>query len=258
MYLDKIKKFGFILLRHINSFDTNKYWNQSVLLLNAYYPNIEIVIIDDNSNPIYLHSLHNHKNIKAIINSEYPARGELLPYIYYLRNKWFDYAIILHDSVFIHKTFNFEYVLNTNNITARSLWIFDQDNYIEKIPILAQNLNYTEEIIQIYNNWYNLDWKGCFGAMSIIKHEFLVLIAEKYNMFNLINVIKTRKYRCSFERIIAIIFYLEKCDNKSLFGNYLQLLEINETNCDNINNYLYCFNNAKVLPQNIIKLFTGR
>jgi hypothetical protein len=39
----------------------------------------------------------------TIINSEYHGRGELLPYYYYLQNKFVDKAVIIHDSVFINK-----------------------------------------------------------------------------------------------------------------------------------------------------------
>lgn len=44
-----------------------------------------------------------------IIKSKYPKRGELLPYFYYLKNKLFDKAIILHDSVFINKKLNLKF-----------------------------------------------------------------------------------------------------------------------------------------------------
>jgi len=99
--------YGFILTRHVNSEITNMYWNHNIKLLRTFYPNSKIIIIDDNSNYIYVKPMFEYKNIE-IIQSEYPGRGELLPYIYYLKNKWFDKAIIIHDSVFFHKRFNFD------------------------------------------------------------------------------------------------------------------------------------------------------
>lgn len=98
--------FGFIITRHVNNYNTNKYWNHNIKLIRTYYPNTTIIIIDDNSDQNFIKSEFNYKNV-IFINSEYPGRGELLPYIYYLKNKWFDKAIILHDSTFIHKTINF-------------------------------------------------------------------------------------------------------------------------------------------------------
>ena len=37
--------YGFIIIRHVNSVKTNKYWNQSVKLIRTIYPNKKIIII---------------------------------------------------------------------------------------------------------------------------------------------------------------------------------------------------------------------
>jgi hypothetical protein len=73
--------YGFIIIRHVNSIKTNKYWNHCVKLIRTIYPLRQIIIIDDNSNQNYVSSEHNYSNI-TIIQSEYFQRGELLPYIY--------------------------------------------------------------------------------------------------------------------------------------------------------------------------------
>lgn len=99
--------YGFIMTRHVNSELTNKYWNQSVKLLRTFYPLRKIVIIDDNSNYEYVKSDCEYKNVE-IIQSEFPGRGELLPYYYFLKYKFFQNAIIIHDGVFIHKYVAFE------------------------------------------------------------------------------------------------------------------------------------------------------
>jgi hypothetical protein len=94
--------FGFIITRHVNSEQTNKYWNQNVKLIRSLYPLKKIIIIDDNSTQSFVKADFEYKNLE-IIQSEYPKRGELLPFIYYLKYKWFDNAVIIHDSTFIHK-----------------------------------------------------------------------------------------------------------------------------------------------------------
>ena len=99
--------FGFIITRHVNSVKTNKYWNHSVKLLRTFYPLKKIVIIDDNSNYDYVNSEFEYKNLH-IIQSEFHGRGELLPYYYFLKYKFFQNAIIIHDSVFFHMRINFE------------------------------------------------------------------------------------------------------------------------------------------------------
>ena len=94
--------FGFIVTRHVNSVKTNMYWNQCVKLLRTLYPMKKIIVIDDNSNYSYVKAEFDYENV-TIIQSEYPGRGELLPYYYFLKNKFFENAVIIHDSVFFHK-----------------------------------------------------------------------------------------------------------------------------------------------------------
>ena len=76
--------YGFIITRHVNSDKTNQYWNQCVKLIRKFYPLIQIIIIDDNSNTEFVKSDFEYTDL-TIIQSEYPKRGELLPYIYYLK-----------------------------------------------------------------------------------------------------------------------------------------------------------------------------
>lgn len=102
-----MSNYGFIITRHVNSEKTNRYWNQAVKLIRTYYPFRQIVIIDDNSNQQFIKSDFDYKYI-TIIQSEFPQRGELLPYIYYLKYRWFPNAVIIHDSLFIHRRFHFE------------------------------------------------------------------------------------------------------------------------------------------------------
>jgi hypothetical protein len=217
--------YGFIILRHVNSIKTNKYWNQSVKLIRTYYPNKKIVIIDDNSKQELVVAEANYDNVE-IIQSLFPGRGELLPFLYFYKHKWFENAVILHDSVFIHMRLNFD------KITDKVLpfWHFNADK---------DHINTTNNIIQYLNHKHILreeltvdsvktlgkddnKWFGCFGGQCYINHSFLSNIVIKYNMLNLTNVIKNREYRCGFERIIGIIFCLEDRQlrrKKSLFGD---------------------------------------
>lgn len=127
--------FGFIITRHVNSIKTNEYWNHSVKLIRTNYPFKKIVIIDDNSNYDYVKSNFNYKNIE-IIQSEYPGRGELLPFVYYLRHKWFENAVIIHDSLFFHKRIPFE----SFKLPVLPLWHAKYDN--EYTPNLLRIASY--------------------------------------------------------------------------------------------------------------------
>jgi hypothetical protein len=100
--------YGFIILRHVNSFSSNCYWKESYNCIRRLYPTTQIVIIDDNSDPSHINNDDIELNNCIIINSEYPGRGELLPYYYYHKYKWFDKAIIIHDSAFLQKYIDFD------------------------------------------------------------------------------------------------------------------------------------------------------
>ena len=141
-----MSSFGFIITRHVNSSLTNKYWNNSVKLLRTFYPNCKIVIIDDNSNQPFVNAEHDYANVQ-IIQSEFPGRGELLPYYYYIKHKFFDNAVILHDSVFIHKRVNFEKLIG---IRVMPIWHFVQD--IENLNNTLCSLNYACNNMNAHDN----------------------------------------------------------------------------------------------------------
>jgi FkbM family methyltransferase len=193
-------RLGFIILRCVNSELTDKYWQKSYDCIRKFYPENKILIIDDNSNYNYITDKKLYKTI--IINSEYPRRGELLPYYYYLKNKLFDTAVMIHDTVFINTYIDFN---------------VDKYNMIWDFPNIYFNTIEDEiNIIKLFNdpelcNFHleHTSWRGCFGGMSVMTHDFLTHINSKYDISLLLNVILTRHNRCSFERIIGCLLQKE-------------------------------------------------
>ena len=253
-----MNSFGFIMTRHVNSVNTNKYWNHSVKLLRTFYPNIKIVIIDDNSNQEFVKADFSYKNIE-IIQSDFPYRGELLPYYYYIKNKFFENAVIIHDSVFFHSRCNFELL---KNIKVIPLWFFYSDkenisNTLKIADILKNNYEIKDKlknddiILMPKNKWY-----GCFGAQCYINHDFLLDIESKYGITNMIYNIKCRYDRCCLERIMGCIFFTENekiSKKKSLFGDIMKTQKWGY----NFDEYI---NNLKkgTIPGRIVKVWTGR
>ena len=207
---------GFIMLRHVNSKRTNLYWIECYNSIRKFYPENKIVIIDDNSNYDFITS---EKDIKLenceIVKSEFHKRGELLPYYYYSKNKWFDTGAIIHDSVFIRKKVDFSKVDK-----YKMLWTFASNccqQPVDEKKIISK-LNNNEELLKFHNN-RNL-WIGCFGCMSVITHDYLKIIDDKHNLSNMLDVITTRYNRCSFERVVACLLqFNHKQEKKSVFGN---------------------------------------
>ena len=253
-----MNSFGFIITRHVNSETTNKYWNHAVKLLRTYYPYRKIVIIDDNSNQELVQAEHEYNNIE-IIQSEFHGRGELLPYYYYIKNKFFDNAVIIHDSVFFHTKFNFDLL---KNIDVIPLWFFpsDKENVSNTIKIshflknsyhIKEKLSKNEVVMMSKSKWY-----GCFGVQSYINHDFLLKIESKYGITNMINKVECRADRCCLERIMGCIFFTENtkiAKTKSLFGNIIHYQAWGYT----FDQYMDDLKKGTI-PKRVVKVWTGR
>lgn len=253
--------YGFIITRHVNSEQTNKYWNQCVKLIRTHYPLRKIIVIDDNSNYNFVKADHDYKNTE-IIQSEYPKRGELLPYIYFLRYKWFDKAVIMHDSVFIHKRVPFEKIL----CPVLPLWHhgYDKENLHNLLRIcsklknnlyLKNKLNGNEVNILGFNK--NDHFNLCFGVQSFITLSFLEMLEAKYKITNLISAINNRTDRCGLERIMGLLFcqeYSKLIHIGSLFG---EIFNHHMAFGYNYNQYLDDFKNRKMYGA-FVKVWTGR
>lgn len=258
--------FGFIITRHVNSEETNKYWNQCIKQIHRYYPHRMIVIIDDNSLEEFIEPKTPPYGNVLVINSELTHKGcgELLPYVYYLRYKWFPNAVILHDSVFIHKRIPFEHF----HVPVMPFWHhpYDKENVLNIYRIVNQLTNNYHlmkklnddvisnfGIIPQHSNKFIL----CFGAQSYISLRFLERLEQKYHISYLTSVIKNRKDRCSFERVLGLMF-CEESPNlltiKSLFGDILSKKH-------NFNysyqNYVSDINKNKIIYP-FVKVWTGR
>ena len=204
---------GFIILRHVNNELNNNYWIHCYNSIRKFYPENNILIIDDNSNYYYVTNKKLYKTI--IIQSEFPQRGEILPYYYYLNYKISDIAIILHDSVFINEyiDFNIEFI---DNYKYKFIWYFHHgSDQISDETYMIKLFN-DPDLLNFYNN--KKLWQGCFGAMTIISHDYLTFINQKYDISILLDKILNRYNRCSFERVFACLLQKNhKMD--SLFGN---------------------------------------
>jgi len=256
-----INNYGFILTRHVNSENTNKYWNRCIRCIRTFYPLKKIVVIDDNSKKEFVKAEFEYKNV-IFIESEFPGRGELLPYYYFYKHKFFDNAVIIHDSVFFHQRINFDNI--RKNIIP--LWHFNSDKEnVDNTIHLVNSLNGSNEIINELNNkdlinlglHKNKKWYGCFGCQCYINYTFLSELQDKYQLFNLLNVIKNRSDRCCLERILGVIFFLNSKNlykNKSLLGNIMTYC-VWGFSYNDYNNFL---ESKKGAPLPLVKVWTGR
>jgi hypothetical protein len=224
----------------------------------------KIVVIDDNSNKEFIKADKEYLNVQYI-QSEFPKRGELLPFYYFYKYHFFDNAVIIHDSVFFQKKINF----NKIKLPILPLWHFEhekKENFMNSIRLI-KNMNMNHIISEkLYDNdkytvlsFNNLNWMGCFGCQCYISHSFLSSLQNKYNLFSLLQTIKNREDRCCLERIIGVIFCLEcseltKIKTYSLFGPISQYMKWGYS----FDEYYNDKQNKKLPKLPLIKVWTGR
>jgi len=207
---------GFIIVRCIQDKSTAKYWYKSYQSIRRLYPAVPVVIVDDNSNPLYInHKLQSQLTHCQIIQSEYPACGEILGYYYFLKHRWFQRAVVIHDSVFIRAHIDFQACS-----PVRFIWQIETKGFddIELETELLQKIG--GPYLSMYEN--KDAWRGCFGVMAVIDHDFLINIRD---MFKVIGEIKTRRHRSCMERIFAVMcfhHYPELLHHLSVMGDIHQ------------------------------------
>lgn len=243
--------FGFIITRHVNSEMTNNYWIECIKCIRKFYNN-KIIVIDDNSDIKYLNDNNNTFTNTHFINSEYNGRGEMLPYYYFYNHKYFNKAVIIHDSMFFNKHIDFKNIGSCRYIFHYKYHIHDDD--IESIKLIRQLKN-SDYLIEKYNS--KDDWKLCFGVQSVVTYKFLNILQKKYNFMNLINHIKTRNDRMCLERIYGLLCTLEKKslnEKPSIFGE----IDVYMRWGYKYEEYLRDKNNNNLNKYAVIKVWSGR
>ena len=192
----------FFILRHVNNKISNNYWKICYYSIRKYYNN-KIIIIDDNSDLNYVDNIETINT--KIIQSEFKGSGELLPYYYFHKLKPSSKMIFLHDSMLLINKLNEKKIKNINTYSYLfyfDIFKFDHINMVtikEKLKIIG-NKNLSKIFDE--NKWY-----GCFGVSSIITLNFIEKIQKKFNLFKLLNYVKTRTDRMDIERIFSLMCY---------------------------------------------------
>lgn len=187
--------------------------------VRKFHPDSVVLIVDDNSS--FSDPFQNEYKNVVFYENKFQGSGELgLYYYFYEYCKEFENSkifenfqgVIMHDSMELRRELN----ETTNNV--KFLWFFPNKIYDEKKDIMEiiQFLDKKEDLIKMYESPF---WLGCFGISSIINYSFLKRIVEKYNFFNLFNIVKARNYRCALERVFAVICYAEIGYIDSVCGN---------------------------------------
>lgn len=209
------RSYVFVILRHLRTTRDNDLWISSYNSIRKFYTN-PIIIIDDNSS---INTVNGKLVNTEIIYSEYRGAGEILPYYYFLKNKWADRMVFLHDSMFLHRAFKDEEL----DHDIRFHWHFTNKNDQRKLNTFLTMMSYSDEL---YEYSQQSEWKGCFGVTSIIDLETVSNLDTTYGIFsNLILAIRTRADRELFERIFGIVVCHYGLIKNGVFSNFGDIIK---------------------------------
>lgn len=249
----KEKSYVFVILRHLRTVRDNDLWISSYNSIRKFYTN-KIVIIDDNSE---VNTVNGKLINTEVIYSEFPGAGEILPYYYFLKHKWADRMIFLHDSMFIHRPFR-DTELEGD---IKFHWHFDgSTNDSRKINNYLSLLTHNSEL-QAFVTDNDTKWYGCFGATTICDLATIQYLEEEYKIFSsLVLSIRTRKDRETFERVFGIVLYFEGIlvgNNCSNFGDILKYPGAFESENNNVETAAHIIG-QRGYDTAIIKVWRGR
>ena len=246
------KSYVFVILRHIGTTRDNDLWITSYNMIRRFYTN-KIIIIDDNST---INTVNGKLTNAEVIQSECNGAGEILPYYYFLKNKWADRMIFVHDSMFLHRRFTEEEL----DRPVSFHWHFNSEEFKgdRKIATYLTMLPHAAELVEYAAAE---DWKGCFGGASIIDLSVVEMLEENYQLFSkLILSIRNRKDRETFERVLGILLCREGLVDparSSNFGAILRYPKAFESDSINYDTAAHILSQAKY-DTAIIKVWRGR
>jgi len=235
--------FGYIVLRHVNSHETNKYWQECLRRIKLYDPDAQVIVIDDNSFSEYIEDVDFDYELYSSESNE-KGCAELLPYIFLLRHEWFEKAVIIQDSVFLNAHLRYDHVHD-----FEFFWSFKHE---WNNPPLELDLISALENSEILEEFYRkVDrWNGGFGAMCCVNLSFLREIDNRFQLNLLKPFVRRREERMAFERIIGLLFCLVSGKkNQARFGDLHANLRYNSISFKEVEENLH-------LP--LIKCWTGR
>ena len=230
---------GFIVTRCVKKAEHNILYQDCYAAIRKFHPDLKIVFIDDNSDKSVLEEIP-MVNVE-IIQSDYPAAGEFLPYYYLLTRRLFSKAIILQDFMILntrvpHETVN-DYMFFYYALCAKDIFC-----YCYQFTLFKELLK-TTKVPDALEDFYNNEPspQSCWGTCLIMTLNFLQEIEDKVGILQWKSIINNRDYRMALENAMGLIcIYLKRKSPSSIFGFFEDSSILKEYGNENyrIKNYL--------------------
>jgi len=216
--------FGFIISTYVSK-DIHKFaLLKCILSIQHFHPECKIVVIIDHKSDLNL--FRDILNMFLNVYFEFDCstfNAENLPFLYFLKKKYFQKAIILQDSMWLAK--RMENISSIN--TCKFIWHFENNRNewatikepetpfnllnnivthddLNKYNIKNKIINeeFKKYCLEIYDD--KMKWVGCFGCRLIIDYEFLVQLEQRTNILDLLLKLSEKRDRMSAESIFSL------------------------------------------------------
>lgn len=212
------------------------YIDYSINKINELYPNSTIILVDNNSeNKDYFNQFKEINNIILLENSseqkyEIGAYNCAIDYII-KNNLTFDYYILLQDSVFPNKKYDFNLLNGIQcsiiyRIGESSMW-FGNEELKNKCKDILKTMNVD-----------NINYDGCRDSSFISNHETL----KKINMLTRNVIVKDKSDSIACERWLGILIQALNNNNPILIDGYIadekyDVRDVNISKAQNIDHF---------------------
>lgn len=250
-FQEEQEEVGFIVTRCVRKALQNILYKECYEAIRRFHPDLKIIFIDDNSDKEILEE-YPMVNVE-IIQSEYPAAGEYLPYWYLLQRKMFKKAIFLQDSMILNARIPYEQVDD-----YKFIYEFPADRQeFNEVNTLINETSKPNELRELYNS--NM-WAGCWGSTMVITSEFLQKVEETLEISRWSQIINTRNMRMGLEQSIGLACIYTKGNSQgfSLYGNIHDMGTFKDPELKNRHSLEMYLADKTRIKDNIIKIWNGR
>ncbi len=191
--------------------------------IQKYYKEQIVVIVDYKSNKNMIDNIYRkYPNVLFEFDTS-ELNAENLPFLYFLKKKYFQKAIILHDSMWlinkltdISKINTFQYIWHFEN--HRNEWAIIQEpitpftmkhnikTHDDLNRYIINNVIIHEGFKQYCLNKYDNknEWAGCVGCRIIIDYDFMVNLNKNTEIIDLFSKLNEKRERMAAESIFSL------------------------------------------------------
>lgn len=216
--------FGFLIPTFVTDERSLSVFYQCLVRLQEFHPTVPKLLFVDSTKSIDLLQFDfvSKDRTIQIISTRY-CDGEMNVLKHFYETKYFDVGILLHDSFLLKQP-----LTNIENISdVNFIWYFTNHRvhwHIIEEPISDYNAQHKirthDDLIlhlakrsyegsdfytwlqEIY--WQKEKWIGCFGPVTILRHDFLRTLQEKTGFLQCIPHLKDKRDRMCMETLYAL------------------------------------------------------